>query len=115
MFDFPFRHRLDSDKMAEPNNPETETPVPSTQQATGGERKMERQATANTTTVAVVDYGLDQVLLELGSPGRFQTGIFSLLLVPVVLFSMYQMTYLFTTGRLDYRLVMRLVVINNQK
>lgn len=52
---------------------------------------------------ADAEYGLDQVLLELGSSGRFQIRIFALLLVPVVLFSMYEMTYLFTTGRLDYR------------
>lgn len=49
------------------------------------------------------EHGLDQVLVELGSTGRFQMMIFVLLLVPVVLFSMYEMTYLFTTGRLDYR------------
>lgn len=49
------------------------------------------------------DVDLDTVLIELGSMGRFQIMIFSLLLLPVMLFSMYEMSFLFTTGRLDYR------------
>lgn len=57
---------------------------------------------------AAVDGGiidLDIVLSELGSMGRFQIMIFSSLLLPVMLFSMYETSYMFTTGRLDYRCV----------
>lgn len=70
----------------------------------GGERQMPPTISAPTIADSAAEkYGLDEVLLELGSSGRFQIRIFALLLVPVVLFSMYEMTYLFTTGRLDYR------------
>lgn len=63
---------------------------------------------ASAAAAADSEFGLDQVLVELGSTGRFQIMIFALLLVPVVLFSMYEMTYLFTTGRLDYRYVLNI-------
>lgn len=81
-------------------------PSDGTYTATDAERHSppaSKDAGGSNAVEADVEYGLDQVLLELGSSGRFQIRIFALLLVPVVLFSMYEMTYLFTTGRLDYR------------
>lgn len=49
------------------------------------------------------DLNLDAVLGELGSGGPFHIRIYCLLMVPVMLFSMYDMTYLFTSAGLDYR------------
>lgn len=49
------------------------------------------------------ELNLDDVLSEIGSSGPFHVRIYCLLLVPVVMFSMYDMTYLFTSGALEYR------------
>lgn len=49
------------------------------------------------------DLNLDAILGEIGSSGLFHTRIYCMLMVPVMLFSMYDMTFLFTSARLNYR------------
>lgn len=49
------------------------------------------------------ELNLDDILAEIGSSGPFHIRIYCLLLVPVILFSMYDMSYLFTSAGLQYR------------
>lgn len=49
------------------------------------------------------EFSLDDVLAEIGSSGPFHIRIYCLLLVPVIMFSMYDMSYLFTSAGLEYR------------
>lgn len=49
------------------------------------------------------DFNVDTVLAELGSGGVFHIRMYAMLLLPVMLFSLYDTTYIFTTAQLDYR------------
>lgn len=46
---------------------------------------------------------LDEILTELGEFGKFQTIIFALLFIPIIVTPFYLLSYIFTASQLDYR------------
>lgn len=52
---------------------------------------------------ADVDNSLDSILIHLGDFGKYQSYVFSLVCVAVVMHSMVHIAYVFTAKNLDYR------------
>lgn len=61
--------------------------------------------TSKTSTFKESEIDLDVILQELGDFGKFQKLNFILLLLPIVLSSVYTLSYIFTASQLEYRYV----------
>lgn len=48
---------------------------------------------------------LESILSDLGEFGKFQVFIYSLTILPILLISCFGLSYIFTAGQLEYRLV----------
>lgn len=51
------------------------------------------------------EFDLEEILSDLGAFGKFQIIIYSLTILPILLISCLGLSYIFTTGQLEYRFV----------
>lgn len=49
------------------------------------------------------EFDLEGILSDLGSFGKFQIFIYSSIILPILLVSCFGLSYIFTTGQLEYR------------
>lgn len=57
----------------------------------------------NDKSVKQSEFDLEEILSDLGAFGRFQTFIYSLTILPILLISCLGLSYIFTAGQLEYR------------